>query len=449
MDTYSLPALLAHLRTCHSDRFFVLTALSRYTIPMAVQTLRGFRDFYPEDQAKITYLYTKIAATCKLFGYEEFEGPAVESFELYAAKSSDEIVNEQAFLLKSRGDGDDQMVLRPELTPTLARMVAAKQGQLTFPLRWWSWGRFWRYERPQKGRGREFYQWNCDLLGDDSITAEIEILEIVVSFLKSVGLTNRDVVIEVSDRAFLNEQLVKNGITPDQMPFVFKYLDKMGKMPLDERRSYAQELGLDSKQLEELLEGDTAKQSPKLAQILATPSLKGWITANLAIVRGFNYYTDFVFEVSDKQKQFRALLGGGRYSNLVADVGGQPVSGIGFGMGDMVLVNFLEVKGLLPLYSSNIQACVVSLDQTEYAQSVASQLRAAGINSLSYATSAGPGKGLKFASQKKVPFALIIGQDEATNQTVTVKDLESGEQKTVKLEEAINLIRTTNPHLIA
>src|SRR3989344_3766451 len=150
---------------------------------MAVQALRGFRDYYPEDQAKIVYLRDKIAQICRSFGYEEFEGPAVEPLELYAAKSSDEIVREQAFTFKDRGDED--VTLRPELTPTLARMIAVKQNVLVFPVRWWSWGRFWRYERPQKGRSREFYQWNLDLLGPDSPEADAEILEIVIRFMMS------------------------------------------------------------------------------------------------------------------------------------------------------------------------------------------------------------------------------------------------------------------------
>ena len=136
---------------------------------MATQGLRGFRDFYPEDQFKINFLRQKIAAVCDQFGYEEYEGPALEPMELYAAKSSEEIIRDQAFTFEDRGG--EKIILRPELTPTLARMVAAKQRQLAVPLRWWSWGRFWRYERPQKGRGREFYQWNCDLICDDSVGA--------------------------------------------------------------------------------------------------------------------------------------------------------------------------------------------------------------------------------------------------------------------------------------
>lgn len=406
---------------------------------MVIQPLRGFRDFYPEDQFKINYLRDKIAATCNMFGYEEFEGPAVESFDLYAAKSSDEIVNEQAFLIKSRGDDDKQMVLRPELTPTLARMIALKQGGLTFPLRWWSWGRFWRYERPQKGRGREFYQWNCDLLGPDTAEADSEVLEVIVSFLQSLELTKNDVVIQVSDRELVNKKLQELGITSEQKPFVFRYLDKKDKMPLDERRSYAQELGIDSDKLEAALGQEAAKESQRLNQILNNPALKGWVEANLGIIRGFNYYTGIVFEVNDKQKQYRALIGGGRYGNLVSEVGGQSVSGIGFGMGDMVLIEFLESKNKLPEYKPNTRVCVISLgaEVGEYGQTVAAKLRQNGINVLNYGVIDSPGKGLKFASQKQIPYAIILGTDELTNQTVTVKNMQSGEQKTIPLEEII------------
>lgn len=409
---------------------------------MAIQPLRGFRDFYPEDQARINYLRSKIAAVCDLFGYEEFEGPAIESFDLYAAKSSDEIVNEQAFTFEDRGG--EKIALRPELTPTLARMVANKQQELVFPLRWWSFGRFWRYERPQKGRGREFYQWNCDLLGDDSINAEIEILSITVAFLQSLGLTKDDVVIEVSDRAFISEQLALVGIPGAQWGNVFKYLDRMAKLNSEEQAAFANELGIDREKVSDLFSSaDLWQQSPRLSEIVNAPQLTGWVEPNLSIVRGFNYYTGVVFEVSDRAKQYRAMIGGGRYDNLVATVGGQPVSGIGFGMGDMVLALFLKENGKLPGYAPVARACVIPIDSSvsAYAQEVAATLRENGINTVTAPDSLGFSKGMKLATRKQIPYALLIGNDEATNQTVTVKNLTTGDQQTVGIKEVSNLLK--------
>ncbi len=415
---------------------------------MAIQPLRGFRDFYPEDQANISYLRRKIADVCALFGYEEFEGPAVESFELYAAKSSDEIVNEQAFLLQGRGDDDKKMVLRPELTPTLARMVANRQPQLTFPLRWWSFGRFWRYERPQKGRGREFYQWNCDIIGDDSVNAEVEILEIIIKFLQSLGLTEQDVVIEINDRALTNRLLSEAGFGQEKLGTVMKYLDRYPKLSEDERQAFCNDNQLDYERLQDLF--FTNKKS--LEEIDEFRSLAeklkdslSWLQFNPSITRGFNYYTGLVFEVSDRDKKYRSLVGGGRYSNLVNDVGGQPVSGFGFGWGDMVILEFLNEKNLLPEYSPNIQACVVGIEtDTSWMQEVVQELRNKDIRTVTFQSLDNPGKGLKFASQKKIKFALLIGANERQDRTITVKDLTSGKQETLPLDVAIKKLQTSD-----
>lgn len=416
---------------------------------MAIQTLRGFRDFYPEDQAKITYLRTKIADVCARFGYEEFEGPALESFELYAAKSSDEIVNEQAFVFEDRGG--DRITLRPELTPTLARMVAARQNQLTFPIRWWSFGRFWRYERPQKGRAREFYQWNLDLLGDDSIAADVEILEILIRFLQSLGLTAQDAVFELSDRGFASQLLAKNGIAQEKVAAVFRLVDRLAKLDADTQRSYARDLGLSDTEIDTVLalfaaDSTVWQQSERLTGIMRELEAKGlgeWAKPNLTIVRGFNYYTGVVFEVSDRAKEYRAMLGGGRYANLVSDVGGQPLGGIGMGMGDMVILSFLESKGLLPAFQSPTQICVVApTEAATYARTTTDSLRNAGFNVISITTDAF-GKGLKFASQKGARFAILLGPNEAQNETITVKNLETGEQQTLDFSAAVTELTGT------
>ncbi len=417
---------------------------------MAPQALRGFRDFYPEDQFKINYLEDKIAAVCDLFGYQEFEGPAVESVDLYAAKSSEEIVSEQAFVFEDRGA--DKIALRPELTPTLARMVAAKQNELSFPIRWWSFGRFWRYERPQKGRGREFYQWNCDILGDDTITAEIEIIEIALRFFASLGLTAADCVLELSDRSYVSQLLETQGFTSDQTKNVFKLLDKAPKLDPEAFTQYAQELGFNQEQIsffQSLTSADSVlwRDSQRLTSIMeyfADTEWKEWVSPNLSIVRGFDYYTGIVFEVSDRTKAYRALLGGGRYSNLVAAMGGQPVSGIGFGMGDMALSAYLEDKNLMPEYapSASSDICLIFLEDEgrTYAAQVATTWRQRGIAVTLTQSPASPSRGLKFASQNKFRYAGIIGSNEQAENTVTIKNLESGEQQTIPPEQVPSLL---------
>ncbi len=414
---------------------------------MVIQSLRGFRDFYPEEQAKISYLRAKIAETCGLFGFEEFEGPALEAIDLYAAKSSEEIVNEQAFVFEDRGG--DKITLRPELTPTLARMIAAKQNQLTFPVRWWSFGRFWRYERPQKGRGREFYQWNLDILGDNTVQSDVEILEVIITFLKSLGVTAQDVVFEISDRAFVTQQLSEKGIAADKTGAAFRFLDRMDKLTLEEQAEYGQKVGLTDADLQVIRElcapeSNAWQQCDRLVQImdlLKAKGLDGWAKPELAIVRGFAYYTGMVFEVRDRVKEFRALFGGGRYSNLVGDVGGSPLDGIGMGMGDMTMTDFLTSKNLLPDYAPAVQVCLVSLKEPDaYVSGILSDLRDNAFPSLLIATEQ-IGKGLKFASNKGAQFAAIIGPNETNTSTVTLKNLLTGEQETMPSGELINYLK--------
>ena len=408
---------------------------------MAVQALRGFRDYYPEDQAKIVYLRDKIAQICRSFGYEEFEGPAVEPLELYAAKSSDEIVREQAFTFKDRGDED--VTLRPELTPTLARMIAVKQNVLVFPVRWWSWGRFWRYERPQKGRSREFYQWNLDLLGPDSPEADAEILEIVIRFMMSLGVKSSDVVFGLSDRGFVTEFLAQNGVEASQVTNVFKYLDRRSKLTTQEALEYAQKLEISDSaaSLAERLinEPELAQKSERLNQVLAILTANGlneWVQTNLAIVRGFTYYTGIVFECTDRAKDFRAILGGGRYSNLVADVGGQPISGIGMAMGDMVITELLDSLKLPTSAKTYQSIAMIATISDPFVSNVAVRLRDANKPTIVYFGEIG--KGLKFASRKNAEIAVIIGPDEVAKQVVSVKNMTSGDQKTIPVDRLID-----------
>src|SRR4030066_2128459 len=189
-----------------------------------IQPLKGTRDFYPEEMARRTWLYNKIRQVSESFGYQEYEGPFLESIELYAAKAGEELVKEQSFVFPDRGG--DLITLRPELSPSLARMIAQRQRQLVYPLRWWSFGPFWRYERPQKGRTREFFQWNADLIGVDIPEADAEMLALIAAFFQKVGLTPVDVVILVNNRQLLDTQLIAAGIPPENNPVVSCSIDR-------------------------------------------------------------------------------------------------------------------------------------------------------------------------------------------------------------------------------
>lgn len=417
---------------------------------MVLQPLRGFRDFYPEDQSSITHFKNTAARVCGLFGYAEIEGPAIESLDLYQAKSSEEIIAEQAFVFDDRGGA--RVVLRPELTPTLARMVAQRQAQLTFPLRWWSFGRFWRYERPQKGRGREFYQWNCDLIGDDSVDADVEIIELVIRFLQSLGLTEQQVQIELGDRAVINELLLQLGLTRQAQTTAIAALDRATKYSADELATYAVQRGLDLATFQDLMARfnrlDSRGASERLAAVVArleTQKLGGWIVPNLGVVRGFDYYTGLVFEVSARQGNYRALLGGGRYDNLVANVGGQAVSGIGFAAGDMVLIEYLDSLGMGPKFLPTVDAVVIAATEaTAWGRKVTTCLRARGVKTV-LATSNNLARDLKFAHKQRSPYSVIIGPNEATTQTVIVKNMTSGTQQSLSLNAAAALIGERDP----
>ena len=300
-----------------------------------------------------TWLYNQIRTVSESYGYQEYEGPFLESLELYAARSGEELVKEQAFVFPDRSG--DLITLRPELTPTLARMIAQRQRQLTFPARWWSFGPFWRYERPQKGRTREFFQWNIDLLGVNSPETDAELVAVACSFFRQVGLTPGQVQILVNNRKLMDGQLAGMGIPPDKRPGVLRLVDRRDKMTYPEWEAYAAEVGLSleqTRQLTRLLENlDLWKGFPDLERFFEAIAVLGvgeYVRFAPSIIRGLDYYTGTVFEAWDQAGEFPAMFGGGRYDNLVNAVGGEPLPATGFAMGDVVITLILSRFGLLP-----------------------------------------------------------------------------------------------------
>ena len=317
-------------------------------MPSKILAVKGVREFYPEEMTLRNFIYEKVRAVSQAFGYQEYDGPFIEPIDLYAAKSGEELVKKQSFVFEDRGG--DLVTLRPELTPSLARMVAAKQGSLTFPSRWWSFGPFWRYEQRQRGRTREFFQWNADLIGVDSPEADAELIAIAATFFHSVNLTPSQVAIHVNNRPLMESEFDALDISPEKRADVSNLIDRRSKMDATGWDAYALETGLTQKQLDGLKtvlsNSDLWKKSEALTRLflaLESIGVKEYVKFDPNVMRGILYYTGTVFEAFDtKGSVKRSILGGGRYNNLLADVGGEPLPGMGFAMGDVVIGIILQ-----------------------------------------------------------------------------------------------------------
>lgn len=413
--------------------------------------VKGTRDFYPPQMAFRNWLYTTVRRVSESFGYQEWEAPMLESLELYAAKSGEELVKKQSYVFTDRGG--DEITLRPELTPSLARMVAQKQGELVFPLRWWSWGPFWRYEKMQKGRAREFFQWNVDMLGVNSPEADAELIAVAATFLQTVGLTPQQARIFVNSRRLMEAEFDALGIPAEKRMEISSLVDKRDKMDSRAWEAYARELGLSQTQLENLLallaDGERWKQSEELRRLFAALEALGvreYVQFDAGVVRGLLYYTGTVFEAFDLTGGVRrAILGGGRYDNLLADVGGEPLAGVGFAMGDVVIGILLQELGLAPsLPTLPASVLVTVFDEAHWltSLSLASELRRAGLNVVCYPEPARLPRQFKFADRQGIRFVLVLGPDEVASGTVTLKDLSQGAQETLARTELAQRLRS-------
>jgi histidyl-tRNA synthetase len=418
-----------------------------------IQPLKGTRDFYPELMAIRTWLYNTVRRVSESFGYLEYEAPFLESVDLYAAKSGEELVKEQSYVFPDRSG--DLITLRPELTPSLTRMIAQRQRQLTYPLRWWSFGPFWRYERPQKGRSREFFQWNIDLIGVDTPEADAELITILATFFKTLGLKPQDANIQVNDRQLLDAELADIGFPAESRREISRWIDRRDKLNQSEWETYGMEIGVGDSQLKSvkimLQNNDLWKKSNNLTRAFDALKAMGvieYIKYNPAVVRGLDYYTGIVFEAFDISGDVpRAIMGGGRYNNLLAAVGGEPLPGTGFALGDVVISLILESKGLIPknLSCSPATILVTVFDSERLITSLefASELRSAGLKVVCYPEVAKLPKQFKYADRIGILKVAVIGPDEASNNQVTIKDLATGNQQTVSRTEALTILKRT------
>ena len=407
-----------------------------------IRSVKGTRDFYPENMAVRRWMFDKIREVSTRFGYQEFEGPCLEFIELYAAKSGEELVKEQAFVFSS--PGDDLLTLRPELTPTLARMVAQQQYEIPFPMRWWSIGPFWRYEQPQRGRTREFYQWNIDLVGTEAVAADAEIVAVAANFFKAVGLSPQQVQIFVNNRRLMDQAFSGLAIEKDLRPAVFRVVDKLDKLSEKEWRDYAIETGLTTTQVDALVglvnNEDLWQDSAELIgffELIKALGVDDYVSYNPKVIRGLDYYTGTVFEAYELGGKSRAILGGGRYDNLVADVGGNALPGVGFAMGDVVIELVLRDADVIPSgLGDQPQVIVTVFDESTLANSIelAAEIRESGFQVVLYPDADKLGKQFKFADRLNIPVAIILGPDELANFQVAVKNLKTREQVTVDRE---------------
>ncbi len=416
-----------------------------------INSVKGTRDFYPAEMAARIWLYDKTRKISESFGYQEFEAPILEKLDLYAAKSGEELVKKQSYAFEDKGG--EEIVLRPELTPSLARMIAQRQRQLTYPLRWWSFGPFWRYEAPQKGRSREFFQWNIDQIGIDTPEADAEMVAIVAALFREVGLSPDQALISINDRQLVNRELKKIGVTEGQHQDTLNWIDRRSKMKPEIWETAGREIGLFEDQIAQVmlfLENENRWQDSetlvRVFSILEAMGVREYVRYDPSTIRGLPYYTGIVFEAFDVSGSVRrSILGGGRYNNLMEAVGGDPTPAVGFAMGDLVISLILKELGLIPenLDASPASVLVTVFDEDSLlpAFSLATELRQAGINVACYPAPAKLGKQFKYADRIGARIAIILGPDEIVNGQVSIKNLATREQSNVTRKKAPDFVQ--------
>jgi len=425
---------------------------------MKIQPVKGTRDFYPPDMAIRNFIVDGWKKVSLRNGFEEYDGPIFEYLKMYQIKSGDEIV-EQLFSLTDRGGRE--LALRPEITPTLARMVNQQINALPKPIKWFSVPRLLRAERPQKGRLREFFQWNIDIIGIDQPLADAEIIFTTIDYLRDLGLTPKDVKAKISSRKLLAAVLKSYGVPDDKLESLYVVLDKKAKLPAETFEQMLAEQVPDKDtltkitafmQIESIQElgesidtgSDVFDAFNEIKEVLDTLQVMGvgdFCIYDPSIVRGLAYYTGIVFEIHDAVGDLRAICGGGRYNNLLRDFGGPSISATGMGMGDCVLEILLKENGLLDKKVPKQQieyfvACIGDVGNEGWR--IIAKLRSKGHSAnISYKTG-GLSKQLKEASAQNANKCIIIGEEELKEGKIGIKDMATGEQKLVNCDEFLN-----------
>jgi len=408
--------------------------MSKNNDKLSTDPYKGVRDFYPEDQAFLHYFISTCRAVVEKVGYVEYGASILEPSELYKAKGAEneEMVNEQTYTFTDRGGRE--VTLRPEMTPTVARMVAGKRRELGFPLRLYSIPNLFRYERPQRGRMREHWQLNVDLFGSASLYADAEIIGVAYGIMKAFGAEESDFVIKINSRKQLDTLILDAGLSETEGKQLLNLLDRKEKISQEEFLAALEALRLAP---ERFSTSNMPADIEKLIAEFADAGIQN-IIYEPTIVRGFSYYTGIVFEVFDTHPDNnRALFGGGRYDNLTKLFDEEPITGVGFGMGDATIHNFLEVRGLLPTYlpPTKLYIAIPSPELALQAQTFAGELRKLGISVAIDFGDKKLGDQIKTATKHKIPYLLVLGPDEVSSGNFVIKDLASGKETALKKEQ--------------
>ena len=412
---------------------------------MQGKALPGFRDFYPEDLSLRNHIFATWRSVAARYGFEEYDGPPLEALELYTKKSGDEIV-QQLYTFRDKGDRD--VALRPEMTPTLARMVAARVQALKKPVRWFSIPQLFRYERQQRGRLREHFQLNMDIIGEAGFLADAELMAAAVDIMRTFGLGSKDVQLRVSDRRVIKSLLLGHGVSDSQLPAAFAVIDRSERVPKNVLEEMLREAGYGKKEASAVFEiaelrgsdkvfgvaGEVAEPLSHAIRALQAMGLGEFVTVDLTIVRGLAYYTGIVWELFDAKKSLRAIAGGGRYDGLLD----QPA--LGFGMGDVVLGELLKERGVAPTASSELGAFLIPVggDDLPTILQLAHALRERGISVEYGLRHAGVRKQLELASARGAARAVIVGPEERAAGMAVVRDLKGSTEAKVPIRQLLN-----------
>ncbi|NQV88090.1 MAG: histidine--tRNA ligase [Parcubacteria group bacterium] len=420
---------------------------------ISTEPYKGVRDFYPEDMYIQKYMFQKMREVVESFGYIEYGASILEPSELYQAKSGEEIVNDQTYSFKDRGDRD--VTLRPEMTPTVARMVARKKRDLSFPIRWYSIPNLFRYEQPQRGRVREHFQLNVDLFGSESINADLEVIKIAYQIMKNFGAKDSDFQIRINDRKIASELYKLYNLNETDSYKLSKVIDKKNKIS-KESFEEAVEIILKDKASEfmvlltsnEKLLTKIGENNPNVKNLISiienlTSSGITNVVFDQTLMRGFDYYTGTVFEIFDTNPENkRSIFGGGRYDELLDIFDAPKMPAVGFGMGDVTTEDFLETHNLLPEYKSNVKLYICKLDEkySSEVEALADKLRKKGLCVAIDLSDKKVGDQIKTADKQKIPFVICIGEDEVKKKEFKIKNLATGEEKTVTEDEIASVI---------
>ena len=426
---------------------------------LSSQPYKGTRDYYPEDKRIQNYIFSVWRKTAESYGYEEYGASILEPLEVYTAKSGQELANEQTYTFVDRGGRT--VAIRPEMTPTISRMVAARRQELSYPARLYSIANFMRYERPQRGREREFWQLNVDTFGSDGVGAEAEILTLADSIMKAFGAKSEDYVIKINNRKLINFMMAQYlGLDVAQAQFMIKLFDRKNKITDKDFTDQAAEIFgeqaevgmqkinalLQAKSMaelpEEIRESETVREVQELFTLLERSDVASAVF-DITLMRGLDYYTGMVFEVYDTHPDNnRALFGGGRYDGLVGLFGAEPISAVGMAPGGTMMENFLVVHGLLPKFRSTTDVYVAALgDVAREASKLARDLRAAGINVELDLSGHKLDRQIKTAIKKSIPYVIFIGEQEVASGIYTIKNIAKSEEYKLGFAELLNKIK--------